>query len=161
MKRKELIIMVCSLVMLIAYFVLPTISGIRIPEYDLSRTEDSPNTLFNMLTDKAPATAFIIFLLLLIAPLYLLLDAFRDKLKKAIPFIKSVRLPQKMAYLLPLILIICLRLLMKSFMQTGIDLPRDPVFGSGFYLYSIAAIVVAIMPWISCRSLKEAEGNTK
>ena len=161
MKRKNLIIMVSSLVMLIAYFVLPTISGIRIPEYDPFRTQDAAHTMFDMLTGQAPTIAFLMFLLLLLAPLCLLPYAFRNKLKKKAPFVAKLLLPQKIAYLLPLILIISLRLLMKSFMQTGTDLSRTPVFGSGFYLYLIAAIVVAVLLLVRRQGEQDAKGNRK
>ena len=142
MKKKNLIIVVASCIMLLAYFALPCISGIRIPELDPSRTESTAHSLFDMLTDKAPTMAFLIFLLLLLAPLYLLLDAYLEK------FIKKVILPRKIVFLLPLILIVCLRVLMNSFMSTGNDLPRVGVFGIGFYLYLAAAVVVAVLPWV-------------
>lgn len=85
MKNKSLIIVVASSLMLLAYFVLPYVASIKVSSFGMSQTEKVNLSLFEGLKETPSVLDFILMLLVLLAPLYLLVDVFREKLKKYVP----------------------------------------------------------------------------
>lgn len=143
MKKKNLIIVIASCVMLLAFLVFAYI-----------KFGDKSTSMFDMMKNDAPIMAFLILLLLLLSPIYLLLDSFRENLKKNIPVVEKIVIPEKVALLLPLILFFLYFFYLKSMPLIG-DLMKEGTYGLGFYLYLLAGIAVAVLPWVKSPILEE------
>ncbi|MBQ7461718.1 MAG: hypothetical protein IJS63_05610 [Bacteroidaceae bacterium] len=160
MKKKNLIIVIASCVMLLAYFVLPFITGVKASAFGESETQNTDDTvsMFYMLKDSGtPALSIILLVLTLCSSLYLLLDSFRDKLKD-FSFIEKIVIPEKVAFLLPVILVLLVRFLYKPKgmeLLSGLGAKISMVYGMGFYLFLLAAIVVAALVWVKSPALEE------
>lgn len=153
MKNKNLIIVVAGCLMLLAYFALPYVASIKVSSFGMSHSEKVNLSLFDGLKEASTILDFLLMLLVLLAPLYLLLDVFRDKLKESVPAVEQIVIPEKVVSLLPLIFIILERLFDDELEPVANTIAQGLAnfsvqYGSGFYLYLFAAIVVAVLPWI-------------
>ena len=160
MKNKKLIIVVASCLMLLAYFAMPYIASIKVSSFGMSQTEKVNLSLFEGLKEATTVLDFLFMLLVLLAPLYLLLDVFRNKLKESVPAVEKMIIPEKVALLLPLIFIILERLFDDEIEPIANEIAQGLAnfsvqYGSGFYLYLVAAIVVAVLPWVKHPLLEE------
>lgn len=137
-KRKLINTVACGL-MIMAHLFMPIVSvkvmGIEIINWI---------SMFEALTGNKNVFWFLVLLLLLLVPIYLLLDIFREK----VPFMQKIVIPPKIATLLPLVLSI---LIIFDFFA-GNDMVKKEI-GLGYYIYLLAAIVVAVLPRVNHPSL--------
>lgn len=160
MKKKNLIVVVASCLMLLAYFAMPYIASFKVSSFGISHAEKLNLSLFDDLKDADSVFDFLFTLLLLLSPLYLLMDVFREKLKENVPIVEKIVIPEKVALTLPLELIVITGLFINSIKPALNELVQGLAkfsveYGSGFYLYLVAAIVVAALPWVKHPLLEE------
>ena len=161
MKNKRIIIVVASCLMLLAYFAMPY-ANIKVSSFLMS--DELSFTQFDDLKDADTILDFLLSLLILLSPLYLLLDVFRENLQEIVPIVKKIIISEKVTLLLPLILIVFQRLYVESIIPAFNEIIEaysegyadfSIEYGSGFYLYLVAAIVVAVLPWVKQSLLEE------
>lgn len=146
MKNKRLIIIVACSLMIVAYFTIPVIASIKVTVMGISQSTKYSIYMFRALTSNNTSFwFFLIYFLLLLAPIYLLMDVYRKKIQEKISVMAKIVIPEKVAMLLPLILIILLALSISNTIGSNASV----VYGIGFYLYLLAAIVLAILPWVN------------
>lgn len=136
MKKRQLTVVVASALMVLAHVALPLIT---VPKMNFSVT------MFKMLTGNSSVWGFILLLLALLVPLYLLLDVFREK----VPALAKVVIPAKVASLLPIIVVVLLTFEISG--NKGIPVDK----GIGYYIYLLAAIVVAVLPYVKHPALED------
>lgn len=137
MKKRDLIVVVASGIMLFAFLALPVLSV---------KTFGFSLTMFKILINSKSLWFSIVLLLMLLAPLYLIFDKYREKLK----FMAKIVIPSKIATLLPIILFLLFLYGINS-TSRGVTPTKDV----GFYFYFLAAIVVAILPFIKHGALED------
>lgn len=129
MERRSLIAVIASALMILAFIALPVIS---VSGFGFSAT------MLNMLMKNSSVTYTFLLLLMLLAPIYLILDVYREKMS----FMEKIKIPSKMASLIPIICFIILAINI----ATGKGVTPDK--GSGYFIYALAAIAVAALPFI-------------
>lgn len=136
MERRSLIVVIASALMILAFIALPVIS---VSGFGFSAT------MLDMLMKNSSVMYTFLLLLILLAPIYLILDVYREKLS----FMEKIKIPSKIASLVPLVCFIIYTFAFSS--GKGIT----PDKGSGYYIYALAAIVVAALPFIKHPSLEK------
>lgn len=136
MERRSLIVVIASALMILAFIALPVIS---VSGFGFSAT------MLDMLMKNSSVMYTFLLLLILLAPIYLILDVYREKLS----FMEKIKIPSKIAPLVPLVCFIIYTFAFSS--GKGIT----PDKGSGYYIYALAAIVVAALPFIKHPSLEK------
>lgn len=136
MERKRLIVVIASALMILAFIGLPVIS---VSTFGFSAT------MLDMLMKNSSIMFTLLLLLMLFAPIYLILDVYRDRL----PFMDKIKIPTKIALLVPIICFIIYTIVLSS--GKGITPDKD----SGYYIYLLAAIVIAILPFVKHPSLEK------
>lgn len=136
MERKRLITVVASALMILAFIGLPVIS---VSTFRFSAT------MLDMLLKNSSIMFTLLLLLMLLTPIYLIMDVYRERL----PFMEKIKIPSKITSLVPLVCFIIYTFAFSS--GKGIT----PDKGSGYYIYALAAIVVAALPFIKHPSLEK------
>lgn len=137
MNKRMLINVVASGLMVLAHLFMPLWS-MKVKVMVIGIVDSA--SMFRTLTETKNIFWFLVLLLLLLVPIYLLLDIFREK----IPFMKKVVIPSKVATLLPLVLSILI-----TFDLLSVPDMVEIELGFGYYIYLLAAIVVAVLPWVN------------
>ena len=127
---------IASALMLLAFIALPVIS---VSGFGFSAT------MLDMLMKNSSVMYTFLLLLMLLAPIYLILDVYRERLS----FMEKIKIPSKMASLIPIICFIILAITI----ATGKGIAPDK--GSGYFIYALAALVVAALPYIKHSSLEK------
>lgn len=138
MERKRLIVVIASALMILAFIGLPVIS---VSTFGFSAT------MLDMLMKNSSIMFTLLLLLMLLAPIYLIIDVYRDRL----PFMEKVKIPAKIASLIPVVCFIIFTIVLSSGSGRGIKPDKD----SGFYIYLLVAIVIAVLPYVKHPSLEK------
>ena len=75
------------------------------------------------------------------------MDVYRDRL----PFMEKVKIPAKITSLIPVVCFIIFTIVLSSGSGRGIKPDKD----SGYYIYLLAAIAIAILPFVKHQSLEK------
>ena len=129
MERRSLITVIASALMILAFITLPVIS---VSGFGFSAT------MWDMLMKNSSIMYTLLLLLMLLTPIYLILDVYREKMS----FMEKIKISSKIASLIPIICFIILAINIAT--GKGVT----PNKGSGYYIYALAAIVVAALPFI-------------
>lgn len=97
MERKPLIVVIASALMILAFIGLPVIS---VSTFGFSAT------MLDMLFKNSSIMFTLLLLLMLLAPIYLILDVYRGRLS----FMEKVKIPTKIASLIPVVCFFFLQL---------------------------------------------------
>lgn len=138
MERRRLIVVVASALMILAFIGLPVIS---VSTFGFSAT------MLEMLFKNSSVMFVLLQLLMLLAPIYLILDVYRDRLT----FMEKIKIPAKIVSLIPVICFIIFTIVLSSGSGRGVK----PDKGSGYYIYLLASIVVAVLPYVKHPSLEK------
>ena len=138
MERKRLIVVIASALMILAFIGLPVIS---VSTFGFSAT------MLDMLMKNSSIMFTLLQLLMLLAPIYLIMDVYRDRL----PFMEKVKIPTKITSLIPVVCFIIFTIVLSSGSGRGIKPDKD----SGYYIYLLAAIAIAILPFVKHQSLEK------
>ena len=136
MERRSLIAVIASALMILAFIALPVIS---VSGFGFSAT------MLDMLMKNSSIMYTLLLLLMFLVPIYLILDVYRDRLS----FMEKIKIPSKIASLIPLVCFIIYTFALSS--GKGIT----PDKGIGYYIYALATIVVAALPFIKHSSLEK------
>lgn len=136
MERRSLITVIASALMILAFITLPVIS---VSGFGFSAT------MWDMLMKNSSIMYTLLLLLMLLTPIYLILDVYREKMS----FMEKIKISSKIASMVPLVCFIIYTFALSS--GKGIT----PDKGSGYYIYALAAIVVAALPFIKHSSLEK------
>lgn len=133
MKKKDLIAAIAGCLMLLAYLVMPYVKfgPASVSMYDVLKNDFS-----------------IFSLLFLLSSVFLVVFSLREKFGIA----DKIAVPEMVAFLLPVIFLLCMILFKSKEMKAAMMLAS---YGIGFYLCVLAAIVVAVLPWVKSPILEE------